>query len=121
MIRPISAEVYLKYRCAKCHCEWDKTLKEVKLLGGMICGGCETYSKFEPISEIRVTPIFSTETVKAPKQTQTNKQVELSDVKKDAISALISLGCGSKESREFVTTHEYDTIEEYITAAVKKG
>jgi len=116
MLKPIKADVYLVYECPKCKCEWTKTPKEVILLKAMVCEGCGSYIKFAPIEQVNVVPIYKTkETIPSP------KTKKISAVQEDAISALVNLGFPKRESKDFVISHKFASIEDYIQAAVRKG
>ena len=116
-IRPKSAEVYLIYECLECHCEWNKTPKEVKLLGGMVCSGCNAYSKFEPINAIRVTPFYGKEQAR---RVEVTKPKEYSPLEMDAIGALRSIGFSLNASKEYISSHSFSSVEEYIRGALAK-
>lgn len=118
MIKPIRPELYLVYRCPKCGCEWNKTLKEVKYVKRMICDGCQKVSTFHPIKHIKIIPTY----LKVPSNVKKNKSnVILTKLQEDAILALERRGFPKKESRKFVSSRNFQSVEDYIQAAVRKG
>lgn len=127
LLKPKTAEVYLIYECPKCRCEWGKTPKEVIRLPGFVCQGCNTYSEFEPIAKVRVIPDYVRrgETVNKPpnkdKNSATPGKAGLTEVQRDAILALTSLGFPKKESKKFVAGHNFASIETYVQAAIREG
>lgn len=121
MIKPISAEVYLKYRCSKCSCEWTKTPKEVIKLRGMVCGSCNHYDKFEPITRVDVIPVYDDKTHNRDNETSDVKtQVsKLNDVQINSINAMVNLGYKRADVTSVVKSVDLKTEEEYILHFLK--
>ena len=46
-VKPKKLSIYFKYICPKCHCVWERSLREIKKVGSMICDGCNSHLKFK--------------------------------------------------------------------------
>lgn len=123
--KPISVELYLIYRCPKCKCEWTKRPKEAKLLKGMICESCGYFIRFKPIetAKVKLTYRGSSSRPAVAKIAKVVKPAKsaLTKVQEDAILAMKSLGFPVRQSKEFVLQHQFQSIEDYIQAAVREG
>lgn len=120
MLKPKKAEVQLIYECPKCGMEWSKTPKEVILLGCMLCLGCDTFMVFEPIEIVKVTPIYLNESSNLPKN-RNSSEPALTNLQKTAIIALTERGFPKKETVEFIKNHSFQSVEDYIQGAIRKG
>lgn len=124
MLRPKGVEIYLIYECPKCRCEWSRRPIEVKKLGGFLCDGCGHFTKFEPLD--RATVKIKWKKVKELLKKVVEKEQKpsistLTKIQEDAILALTSLGFPKKQSKEFVAEHNFQSVEDYIQGAVRKG
>ncbi len=130
-MKPVSARVFLTYRC-KCGCEWDKTPKEVKLLPGFICDNCQAFCKFDPVSDVIVKTMpkqvnaYDVHKQRAlvpmlrPKPEE-KKASTLTVMQKEAILALVAVGFKVAQATTIVKQLNCSTVEDYITQACRKN
>lgn len=131
-MKPITAKVYLIYRCPKCSCEWEKSIKEAQRLSGFFCQNCEEFCTFDPIEKVDVIPRYkghkpqvAQQPVASPIVTPVTsptkpKKPELSPVKADAMEALIVVGFKRGFAQSIVDGCNFDTVEAYIIEASRK-
>lgn len=56
-LKPTSAEVWFKYLCPKCGCQFLKTIKEIKYVGKEVCY-CGYVLEFERMELVNVNPVY---------------------------------------------------------------
>lgn len=87
-LKPVTADVYLVYKCDKCESLYTITRKETIFPGGVLCG-CGNELRFEPVKSIRVIPNYTT-------QRQEEKRVvdspKIQENHQDVLDSLVGLG-----------------------------
>ena len=119
MLTPINAKVFLTYICPNCYLEIDVSHREAISIGKVICYGCENLLILRPIEIVKVTPMYLDES-SIPKNRKSNEPA-LTNLQKTAIIALTQRGFPKKETAEFVSSHSFQSIEDYIQGAIRKG
>lgn len=128
-MKPVSAKLYLIYRCPTCSCEWESSAKEVKRLEGFFCQNCETFCKFDPIDSIDVVPHYRNKKNKEKPNEVTppekpdwkiEQEEAFNKMKLDAVDALYSLGFKRKEAKSIVDNNDCNSIEAYLILATRK-